>query len=202
LSGINIKHGVYGGTFDPIHRGHLKVIKESIYQLDLDVLYIVVSGDSWMKENQVVASKYQRQEMTEIALGNYKKICLLKTEVNKNTPSYSYQTLEYLKDKNKEGDFYFIIGADSVMNMDKWKNPLNILCSSKIVCAPRNNILNQRVKDKLLEIYPQVEVCFLKNIDEKISSTAIRNSIKRNKSKQEYLNKNVYSYILKNGIYI
>lgn len=202
MSGINIKHGVYGGTFDPIHRGHLKVIKESIYQLDLDVLYIVVSGDSWMKENQVVASKYQRQEMTEIALGNYKKICLLKTEVNKNTPSYSYQTLEYLKDKNKEGDFYFIIGADSVMNMDKWKNPLNILCSSKIVCAPRNNILNQRVKDKLLEIYPQVEVCFLKNIDEKISSTAIRNSIKRNKSKQEYLNKNVYSYILKNGIYI
>jgi len=202
LSGINIKHGVYGGTFDPIHRGHLKVIKESIYQLDLDVLYIVVSGDSWMKENQVVASKYQRQEMTEIALGNYKKICLLKTEVNKNTPSYSYQTLEYLKDKNKEGDFYFIIGADSVMNMDKWKNPLNILCSSKIVCAPRNNILNQRVKDKLLEIYPQVEVCFLKNIDEKISSTTIRNSIKRNKSKQEYLNKNVYSYILKNGIYI
>ena len=202
MSGINIKHGVYGGTFDPIHRGHLKVIKESIYQLDLDVLYIVVSGDSWMKENQVVASKYQRQEMTEIALGNYKKICLLKTEVNKNTPSYSYQTLEYLKDKNKEGDFYFIIGADSVMNMDKWKNPLNILCSSKIVCAPRNNILNQRVKDKLLEIYPQVEVCFLKNIDEKISSTTIRNSIKRNKSKQEYLNKNVYSYILKNGIYI
>ena len=202
MSGINIKHGVYGGTFDPIHRGHLKVIKESIYQLDLDVLYIVVSDDSWMKENQVVASKYQRQEMTEIALGNYKKICLLKTEVNKNTPSYSYQTLEYLKDKNKEGDFYFIIGADSVMNMDKWKNPLNILCSSKIVCAPRNNILNQRVKDKLLEIYPQVEVCFLKNIDEKISSTAIRNSIKRNKSKQEYLNKNVYSYILKNGIYI
>ena len=95
-----------------------------------------------------------------------------------------------------------IIGADSVMNMDKWKNPLNILCSSKIVCAPRNNILNQRVKDKLLEIYPQVEVCFLKNIDEKISSTTIRNSIKRNKSKQEYLNKNVYSYILKNGIYI
>ena len=202
MSGINLKHGVYGGTFDPIHRGHLKVIKESIYQLDLDVLYIVVSGDSWMKENQVVASKHQRQEMTEIALGNYKKICLLKTEVNKNTPSYSYQTLEYLKDKNKEGDFYFIIGADSVMNMDKWKNPLNILCSSKIVCAPRNNILNQRVKDKLLEIYPQVEVCFLKNIDEKISSTTIRNSIKRNKSKQEYLNKNVYSYILKNGIYI
>ena len=56
MSGINSKHGVYGGTFDPIHKGHLKIIKESIYQLGLDVLYVVVSGDSWMKKNNVVAS--------------------------------------------------------------------------------------------------------------------------------------------------
>ena len=94
------------------------------------------------------------------------------------------------------------MGADSVMNMDKWKNPLNILCSSKIVCVPRNNISNQNVRDKLLKIYPHAQVQFLKNIDEKISSTSIRNLIKRNKSQQEYLNKNVYTYIVKNGIYI
>ena len=202
MSGINLKQGVFGGTFDPMHRGHLKIIKESIYQLGLDVLYVVVSGDSWMKKNNVVASKQQRQKMAEITLNNHAKICLINIEVRKNSPSYSYQTLKYLKDKNKKADFYFIMGADSVMNMDKWKNPLNILCSSKIVCVPRNNISNQNVRDKLLKIYPHAQVQFLKNIDEKISSTSIRNLIKRNKSQQEYLNKNVYTYIVKNGIYI
>ena len=186
MSGINSKHGVYGGTFDPIHKGHLKIIKESIYQLGLDVLYVVVSGDPWMK----------------IALSNYAKVCLVNVEISKNSPSYSYQTLKYLKDKNKEADFYFIMGVDSAMNMDKWKKPLNILCSSKIVCVPRNNILNHNVKDKLFKIYPKTQVQFLKNIDEKTSSTSIRNLIKRNKSQKEYLNKNVYTYILKNGIYI
>lgn len=202
MNGINSKQGVYGGTFDPMHKGHLKIIKESILQLGLDVLYVVVSGDSWMKKNNVVASKQQRHKMAEITLNNYAKICLVNIEVSKNSPSYSYQTLEYLKDKNKKADFYFIMGADSAMNMDKWKNPLNILCSSKIVCVPRNNIPNQNIKDKLFKIYPQAQVQFLKNIDEKISSTSIRNLIKRNKSQQEYLNKNVYTYILKNGIYI
>ena len=185
-----------------MHKGHLKIVKESILQLGLDVLYVVVSGDSWMKKNNVVASKQQRHKMAEITLNNYAKICLVNIEVSKNSPSYSYQTLEYLKDKNKKADFYFIMGADSAMNMDKWKNPLNILCSSKIVCVPRNNIPNQNIKDKLFKIYPQAQVQFLKNIDEKISSTSIRNLIKRNKSQKEYLNKNVYTYILKNGIYI
>ena len=202
MNGINSKQGVYGGTFDPMHKGHLKIIKESILQLGLDVLYVVVSGDSWMKKNNVVASKQQRHKMAEITLNNYAKICLVNIEVSKNSPSYSYQTLEYLKDKNKKADFYFIMGADSAMNMDKWKKPLNILCSSKIVCVPRNNIPNQNIKDKLFKIYPQAQVQFLKNIDEKISSTSIRNLIKRNKSQQEYLNKNVYTYISKNGIYI
>ena len=202
MNGINSKQGVYGGTFDPIHKGHLKIIKESILQLGLDVLYVVVSGDSWMKKNNVVASKQQRHKMAEITLNNYAKICLVNIEVSKNSPSYSYQTLEYLKDKNKKADFYFIMGADSAMNMDKWKKPLNILCSSKIVCVPRNNILNHNVKDKLFKIYPKTQVQFLKNIDEKTSSTSIRNLIKRNKSQKEYLNKNVYTYILKNGIYI
>ena len=71
MSGINSKYGVYGGTFDPIHKGHLKIIKESIYQLGLDVLYVVVSGDPWMKKNNVIANKEQRHKMVEIALSNY-----------------------------------------------------------------------------------------------------------------------------------
>ena len=88
MSGINLKQGVYGGTFDPMHRGHLKIIKESIYQLGLDVLYVVVSGDSWMKKNNVVASRQQRQKMAEITLNNHAKICLInilkhQTKLNK-----------------------------------------------------------------------------------------------------------------------
>ena len=138
MSGVKKKYGVYGGTFDPLHKGHLKIIKESIIQLGLDKLYVVVSGNSWMKDNRVIASKNQRQEMIEIALRNYKKVCLLKFEIEKDSPSYSYQTLEYLKNKSNN-DFYFIIGADAALDMDKWVKPLNILRSSKIVCIPIEN---------------------------------------------------------------
>ena len=201
MSGVKKKYGVYGGTFDPLHKGHLKIIKESIIQLGLDKLYVVVSGNSWMKDNKVVASKYQRQEMIEIALRNYKKVCLLKFEIEKDSPSYSYQTLEYLKNKSNN-EFYFIIGADAALGMDKWVKPINILRSSQIVCIPRGNISKIRVKEKLLGIYTNTKIRFLKNISERISSTTIRNSFKRNEIEQQCLNKNVYTYIVKNKIYL
>ena len=82
MSGIE-KIGLFGGTFDPPHMGHLKIIKQSLFQLKLDKLYVVVSGNPWMKGERVVASKHQRQEMVEIAFGGYKKVCLLKFEINK-----------------------------------------------------------------------------------------------------------------------
>ena len=155
-----------------------------------------------MKGDRVVASKHQRQEMVESALRGYKKVCLLKFEINKESPSYSYQTLEYLKTLGNINDFYFIVGSDAAINMDKWEKPLNILNSSKIVCVPREDIPNQSVETKLLDIYPQAQIRFLKNIDEKISSTTIRTFIQRNESHKEYLNKNVYTYILKNKMYL
>ena len=201
MSGIK-KIGVYGGTFDPPHMAHLKIIKESLSQLELDRLYVVVSGDPWMKGSKVVANKHQRQEMVEIAFAGYKKVCLLKFEINKDSPSYSYQTLEYLKTIENTNDFYFIVGSDAALNMDKWKKPLNILTSSKIVCIPRNKIPNQSVEKKLLEIYPQSQIQFLKNVEEKISSTEIKKLFKSNEDVIEHFDYYVYTYILKNKIYL
>jgi len=200
LSGIK-KIGLFGGTFDPPHIGHLKIIKESLFQLQLDKLYVVVSGNPWMKGERVVASKHQRQEMVEIAFGGYKKVCLLKLEINKDSPSYSYQTLEYLKTTENKNEFYFIVGSDAALSMDKWKKPLNILTSSKIVCVPRNKISNQSVEKKLLGIYPHSQIQFLKNVEEKISSTKIRKLFKGNEDVIEYFDYYVYTYILKNDLY-
>ena len=200
MSGIK-KIGLFGGTFDPPHIGHLKIIKESLFQLQLDKLYVVVSGNPWMKGERVVASKHQRQEMAEIAFGGYKKVCLLKLEVNKDSPSYSYQTLEYLKTTENKNEFYFIVGSDAALSIDKWKKPLNILTSSKIVCVPRNKISNQSVEKKLLGIYPHSQIQFLKNVEEKISSTEIRKLFKGNENVIEYFDYYVYTYILKNDLY-
>tara|TARA_B100001123_G_C15278933_1_gene1013238 strand:- start:1149 stop:1754 length:606 start_codon:yes stop_codon:yes gene_type:complete len=200
LSGIK-KIGLFGGTFDPPHIGHLKIIKESLFQLQLDKLYVVVSGNPWMKGERVVASKHQRQEMVEIAFGGYKKVCLLKLEINKDSPSYSYQTLEYLKTTENKNEFYFIVGSDAALSIDKWKKPLNILTSSKIVCVPRNKISNQSVEKKLLGIYPHSQIQFLKNVEEKISSTEIRKLFKGNETVIEYFDYYVYTYILKNDLY-
>ena len=200
MSGIK-KIGLFGGTFDPPHIGHLKIIKESLFQLQLDKLYVVVSGNPWMKGERVVASKHQRQEMVEIAFGGYKKVCLLKLEVNKDSPSYSYQTLEYLKTTENKNEFYFIVGSDAALSIDKWKKPLNILTSSKIVCVPRNKISNQSVEKKLLGIYPHSQIQFLKNVEEKISSTEIRKLFKGNETVIEYFDYYVYTYILKNDLY-
>jgi len=146
-------------------------------------------------------------------------VCLLKFEINKDSPSYSYQTLEYLKGQGNINDFYFIVGSDAALTMDKWKRPLNILSFSKIVCVPRDGISNKIVKNKLLEIHPQAQIHFLKNVDEKISSTTIKGFITLGGTFDEnsyltlstnaplsghlqYLNKNVYTYILKNKIYL
>ena len=97
MSGIK-KIGVFGGAFDPPHSGHLKIIKESLIQLGLDRLYVVVSGDPWMKRDRVVANKHQRQEMIKIALSAY---C-------KNLTFFSMKVLDlkYSKDYQEEVFIY------------------------------------------------------------------------------------------------
>lgn len=196
-----MKIGILGGTFDPIHVGHRYIAEECINLLSLDKLIVIPNGDPPHKDNKVTNS-YDRYSMTKLALNDIDKIELSDIEVNEKEASYSYKTLEKLRLKYPLDELYFIIGADSLVNFLKWKNPEKIVKNVKLVCFDRPGYLENEVKDAKKEI-EKLGACIilLDSLNLEISSTDIRNRIKMNKPYKFFLENKVVEYINEKKLY-
>lgn len=111
--------GVFGGTFDPVHVGHVVVATEVRAQLGLDRVLLVVAGDPWQKRGQVVATARQRLQLVEAAVEGIDGIEASAIEIERNAPSVTADTLETLA--GPERDLFLVLGADAVTNMATWR---------------------------------------------------------------------------------
>ena len=111
--------GVFGGTFDPVHVGHVVVATEVRAQLGLDRVLLVVAGDPWQKRGQVVATARQRLQLVETAVEGIDGIEASAIEIERNAPSVTADTLEALA--KPERDLFLVLGADAVANMATWR---------------------------------------------------------------------------------
>jgi nicotinate-nucleotide adenylyltransferase len=111
--------GVFGGTFDPVHVGHVVVAAETRAQLRLDRVLLVVAGDPWQKRGRVVASAGDRLALVEAAVDDIDGIEASALEVERDAPSITADTLEALRSPHR--DLYLVLGADAVANMPTWK---------------------------------------------------------------------------------
>jgi len=111
--------GVFGGTFDPVHVGHVVVATEVRAQLGLDRVLLVVAGDPWQKRGQVVATARQRLHLVEAAVEGIDGIEVSAIEIERNAPSVTADTLEALA--GPERDLFLVLGADAVANMATWR---------------------------------------------------------------------------------
>ena len=198
--------GILGGTFDPIHIGHLIIAEQARDQYQLDRVLLIPSGHSYFKDNRSkkVQPAQVRLEMTKIAAGSYKPFEVSDIEVNRPGNTYSFETLEELKTQNPESELFFIVGADTICSMRTWREPQRIFDVCTVLAAMREDQVDpeefQREtqaleKDFGARIYP----VSIPNIG--ISSTQIRERAASGKSIHYLVPDALESYIIESGIY-
>lgn len=198
--------GILGGTFDPIHLGHLIIAEQARDQYELDRVLLIPSGHSYFKDNRSkkVQSAQVRLRMTQIAAEGYAPFEVSDIEVNRPGNTYSFETLEELKANNPDAELFFIVGADTVCAMRTWREPARIFAVCTILAAMREDQVDP---EKLREETRSLEKDFgariypvsIPNIG--ISSTQIRERAALGKSIHYLVPDSLESYIIETGIY-
>lgn len=194
--------GILGGTFNPIHLGHMLIAENAYETFDLDEILFIPTGKSYLKSD-VLDSK-TRITMTGVAIEDNPHFALSTIEVDRDGYSYSYETIAELKKNNPNTDYFFIVGADSLMYMENWKNPELIFPEVTVLVALRKGTSDVELKTKidyLCEKFPGSDIRILPINEVAISSTEIRERVKEGKSIRYMVHYRVIEYINKYKIY-
>ncbi|OUR98181.1 nicotinic acid mononucleotide adenylyltransferase [Flavobacteriales bacterium 33_180_T64] len=185
-----MKIGLYFGTFNPIHVGHLTIANHLAEHSNLDKIWFVVTPHSPFKKKSSLLDNRQRYEMVYRATEDYSKLEPSDIEFNLPQPNYTINTLTYLQEKYPEHEFSLIMGEDNLKSFHKWKNYQLILENHNIYVYPR--ISEGKIEtqfDNHNKIY-KVNAPIME-----LSSTFIRQSIKKGKNVQPMLPKHVWEYL-------
>lgn len=131
------KIGIMGGTFDPIHNGHLRLAKQAYLQYHLDSVWFMPSGQPPHKKDHKVTDADIRCKMVQIAIAGYPYFCCSDFEVKRFGNTYTAQTLALLKEKYPDHRFYFIVGADSLYEIESWYHPEQVMKETTFLAAGR-----------------------------------------------------------------
>ena len=195
------KIGVFGGTFDPVHNGHISKAEEAFVKLKLDQVLWVIAGDPWMKSTEQLSHSRHRLKMVKIAIEGKANMQLSDMEVSRKGPTYTVDTLKDLKRRNPQDELTLLIGSDLIEEFDQWKSNELILSLAKLAIFTRtdsrkeiNEILGlSKIGDHRTEILsgPKID----------ISSTLVRETISHKLSVSKYVPKSVEKYIMQNKLY-
>jgi len=198
-----LKKAIFGGTFDPIHIGHIHIAYEALYNLHLDKILFMPAGNPPNKINKKITDAKIRYALVEKAVENETNFEISNYEINKKENSYTYETLELFSELERNVEWYFLIGGDSLMDLKNWKNVDRLLNSCKLVVYNRAGFAVQKVlkqKDYLEQKFGN-EITFLDMPIIDISSTNIRKGIKEGRNINYLLPKGVDRIIDKLQLY-
>ena len=194
--------GIMGGTFNPIHLGHLELIKAAHEQFNLDKILVMPSGTPVYKNQSEIVDAKHRCNMVELAIKDYDYMELSTIEIDRKGNTYTADTLrEIASDYDK---IYFIIGADSLFAITDWYKPQYICAHCHLLCANRDEYEVEELnrQKKLLVSKYDAKIDFIKCDSISFSSTEIRNRVKENKSITDMVGREVKNYIKDNNLYI
>ena len=187
--------GLYFGTFNPIHVGHMVIANHMVEHSDLDQVWFVVTPHNPFKKKSTLLNDYHRLDIVNRAIDNYPKLRASDIEFHLSQPNYTYKTLAVLEEKYPMHEFSLIMGEDNLDNFHKWKNHENIISNHKIFVYPRPNAGNseysQHENVTLIKDAPLME----------ISATSIRKGIKEGINISPLLPDGIWDYIDKSGFY-
>ena len=188
--------GVFSGSFNPIHNGHLIMANYMCEFTNLDEVWLIVTPHNPLKSREDMLDEQVRLKMVEHAVKKYDNIKASDVELHMKRPSYTINTLGELSHEHPECNFTLIIGADNWAFFDKWKEYKKIIDSYKVLIYPRYQS-NVVVPESLRETIQLVNAPIIE-----ISSTFIRHSIKKGKNVRAFLPPEVYDYIESENLYI
>lgn len=191
----NNKIGLFFGSYNPIHIGHLIIANYMANYTDLDEVWFVVSPQNPFKEKKNLGNMYDRLEMVNLAVEGTEKLRASDIEFSLPKPSYTIDTLTHLKEKYSTKEFSLIMGEDNLANFPKWKNADIILRDYRIIVYPRPGYDGGELKN-----HPAVRVTETPVME--LSSTFVRQAVKAGKNIQFYVPEKVIDFIEKKGLYL
>ena len=198
-----LKLGVFGGTFDPIHMGHLVVAEEARVQLGLDEVLFVPAGRPWFKSDVPVTDADHRLTMVELSVASNPAFRPSDIEITRPGPTYTTDTLESLREELGDTvQLYVILGADALSDLERWHEPQRILELAEIVGVTRPS--HGRVDLGRLEASLGISGDSLKLLEGpliEVSGTDIRRRIREGRSIKYLVPETVEAYILEQGLY-
>lgn len=195
------RYGIIGGTFDPIHYGHLYIAYEAKKQLNLNNVIFMPAGNPPHKEGKKVTDALLRYDMVKKAIEDFSGFSISNYEIEKKGFSYTYETLEHFKDNDVE--LFFITGADCLMDIETWENAEKILSLSNLVVFSRGGFSNKKlIKQKeYIEKKYSVNIIVLPLKRLEISSTDIRKRIKDKERVDFFVPQPIIKLIEENNLY-
>ena len=192
-----MKIGIFGGSFNPPHKMHKKIAIELIKKHYVDKVIFVPTGSKYKYKNNLLSDKV-RLEMLELMCRDNNNLEVSDYELKEHVV-YTYETLDYFKNKYKDDEIYFICGTDNLSYIDKWKKGEDILSNNKLLVIKRNTDDINTLLDKYKDYKNNIIVTDIK--ENEISSTKIREMIYNNKGVNDYLDNKVLDYIVRNKLY-
>ena len=199
------KIGIMGGTFNPIHNGHIKLAYTAYNEIGLDKIWFMPSKNPPHKKSNDIASDYHRVNMIKLAIKAYKEFEISEIELKREGITYTVDTLVYLKEKYPQDDFYFILGADSLINIEKWYKPEQLFKLTNFIVASRDDVNYKDLSNHCMYLngkYDNVNIHIINMKKINVSSTELRkNHRDYNNVKHDIVDQNVYNYIIDNNVY-
>lgn len=187
--------GLFFGSFNPVHVGHLIIANYMVNYTDLDEVWFVVSPQNPFKEKKSLGNMYDRLEMVNLAIEGEDHLRVSDIEFGLPKPSYTIDTLIHLKERFPKYSFVLIMGEDNLMSFHKWKNAEVILKDYRIIVYPRPGYEGGELKK-----HPSVTLTDTPNME--LSSTFLRKAIKEKKSIRYFTPDKVVEFIDKKGLYL
>lgn len=191
-----MKIGLFFGSFNPVHIGHMVIASYMAEYTSLDKVWMVVSPHNPFKEKKTLLNDLARLQLLRIAVEENTKLKASNIEFGLPQPSYTIHTLIHLEEKYPENEFSLIMGADNLAGLSKWKNYEMILERHDIYVYPR---ANYPLNDLGIVSHPRIKITEAPIME--ISSSFIRDSIKKKKDVRYMLPQNVYQYIQEMNYY-
>lgn len=191
-----MKVGLYFGTFNPIHIGHIIIANHLVENSDMDQVWMVITPHNPLKQKSNLLEDYHRLQMVHLATESFDKIQPSDIEFKLKQPNYTVNTLAHLEEKFPNHEFSLIMGEDNLKSFNKWKNYEVILQNYTICVYPR--ISENEVPEEFVN-HPKITKVEAPIIE--LSSTFIRNNIKEGKNIQPMLHPKVWEYINHNLFY-
>lgn len=191
------KIGLLGGSFNPIHKAHIKLALSALEQLPLQHVELLPAGQPWQKDNLSVSAEH-RLQMLKIAVEGHPQILFNTMEIERDGPTYTIDTVNQLDDGV---DYYWLMGTDQLQNFPTWNGWQEIMQKLTLVVAKRPDYPSEIPQEMLTAQVPGKEIIQIDFDEVDISSTEVRQRLANNQDVSDYVHPEVIRYIQKHNLY-